>query len=229
MRKKHETGYKYLILDIFWKADPGDLLPIRKVDEERIELTLKELTEREESVIRMRFALGADFHTLKEIGRRYGITGESSRRIEAKALQKLRRPHQKKILETLFRSVLEKRLEQAERAISDLQWESKVLTAQIDSDRSIAGDVIAILGSVGQIRNRKDIVPAPFSDSIDRLELSERSANCLKNANILTIGEIVRKTEPELLRTKNFGRRCLNELKNALAKMGLQPGMQVEF
>ncbi|HHI96476.1 MAG TPA: DNA-directed RNA polymerase subunit alpha [Thermodesulfatator atlanticus] len=62
---------------------------------------------------------------------------------------------------------------------------------------------------------------------IDELELSVRSANCLKNANIRYIGELVQKTESEMLKTKNFGRKSLNELKKVLEKMGLSFGMQI--
>ena len=57
--------------------------------------------------------------------------------------------------------------------------------------------------------------------SVEELELSVRSYNCLKNANIQTIGELVQKTEAEMLRTKNFGRKSLNEIKEILANLGL--------
>lgn len=57
------------------------------------------------------------------------------------------------------------------------------------------------------------------------LELSVRSANCLKNDNIIYIGDLVQKTETEMLRTPNFGRQSLNEIKEVLAKMGLHFGM----
>jgi len=64
--------------------------------------------------------------------------------------------------------------------------------------------------------------------SVDELELSVRSANCLQNANIRTIGELVQRTEAEMLKTKNFGRKSLNEIKEVLQSMGLQLGMKVE-
>jgi DNA-directed RNA polymerase subunit alpha len=64
--------------------------------------------------------------------------------------------------------------------------------------------------------------------SVEELELSVRSYNCLKNANIQTIGELVQKTEAEMLRTKNFGRKSLNEIKEILANMGLSLGMRVD-
>ncbi len=61
--------------------------------------------------------------------------------------------------------------------------------------------------------------------SVEELELSVRSYNCLKNADIRTIGELVRKTEAEMLKTKNFGRKSLNEIKEILQGMGLSLGM----
>lgn len=64
--------------------------------------------------------------------------------------------------------------------------------------------------------------------SVDELELSVRSANCLKNANIHLIGDLVQKTEAEMLKTQNFGRKSLNEIKDILAEMGLTLGMVLE-
>ncbi len=62
---------------------------------------------------------------------------------------------------------------------------------------------------------------------VDELELSVRSANCLKNDNIIYIGDLVQKSEAEMLRTPNFGRKSLNEIKEVLAQMGLTLGMEV--
>jgi DNA-directed RNA polymerase subunit alpha len=64
--------------------------------------------------------------------------------------------------------------------------------------------------------------------SVDELELSVRAANCLENAGIRYIGELVMKSEGEMLKTKNFGRKTLNEIKDILAEMGLHLGMKIE-
>jgi len=64
--------------------------------------------------------------------------------------------------------------------------------------------------------------------SVDELELSVRSANCLQNANIRYIGELVQRTESEMLKTKNFGRKSLNEIKELLGTMDLELGMSIE-
>ena len=63
---------------------------------------------------------------------------------------------------------------------------------------------------------------------VDELELSVRSANCLKNDNIVYIGDLVQKTEAEMLRTPNFGRKSLNEIKEVLTQMGLHLGMEID-
>jgi len=74
--------------------------------------------------------------------------------------------------------------------------------------------------------------PAPLNPNlfktVDELELSVRSANCLQNANIRYIGELVQRSESEMLKTKNFGRKSLNEIKEILASMGLELGMNPE-
>src|SRR5439155_1333105 len=67
-----------------------------------------------------------------------------------------------------------------------------------------------------------------FDKSVEELELSVRSYNCLKNANIRTIRELVQKSEGEMLKTKNFGRKSLNEIKEILHTMGLSLGMKID-
>lgn len=77
-----------------------------------------------------------------------------------------------------------------------------------------------------------DDEPTEFNEnllrSVDELELSVRSANCLKNAEIHKIFQLVQKTENEMLKTKNFGRKSLNEIKEVLSEMGLSLGMKIE-
>ncbi|MEI8179044.1 DNA-directed RNA polymerase subunit alpha [Aestuariivirga sp.] len=68
---------------------------------------------------------------------------------------------------------------------------------------------------------------AALLKKVDELELSVRSANCLKNDNVVYIGDLIQKTEAEMLRTPNFGRKSLNEIKEVLAQMGLHLGMEV--
>ncbi len=78
-------------------------------------------------------------------------------------------------------------------------------------------------------KEEKEEIPKELlHKSIDELELSVRALNCLKNADINLIGELVQKTENELLKTKNFGRKSLMEIKNVLAQLGLSLGMKLE-
>lgn len=76
---------------------------------------------------------------------------------------------------------------------------------------------------------RKDELPfnRNLLRKVDELELSVRSANCLKNDNIIYIGDLVQKTEADMLRTPNFGRKSLNEIKEVLSQMGLSLGMEI--
>jgi len=73
-----------------------------------------------------------------------------------------------------------------------------------------------------------DMVNENLLRSVDELELSVRSANCLKNADIRYIGDLVQKSETEMLKTKNFGRKSLNEIKEILSEMGLSLGMKLD-
>jgi DNA-directed RNA polymerase subunit alpha len=68
---------------------------------------------------------------------------------------------------------------------------------------------------------------ATLNRPVDELELSVRSYNCLKNADIRSIRDLVQKTEPEMLKTKNFGKKSLQEIKEVLAEMGLTLGMDL--
>lgn len=83
---------------------------------------------------------------------------------------------------------------------------------------------------VGQAEEEKDELPfnRNLLRKVEELELSVRSANCLKNDNIVYIGDLVQKTEADMLRTPNFGRKSLNEIKEVLTNMGLHLGMKVE-
>jgi DNA-directed RNA polymerase subunit alpha len=80
----------------------------------------------------------------------------------------------------------------------------------------------------GQDETEKPAFNDNLYRSVEELELSVRSANCLKNAEILKIYQLVQKTENEMLKTKNFGRKSLNEIKEVLAEMGLSLGMKLE-
>jgi len=78
-----------------------------------------------------------------------------------------------------------------------------------------------------EVEEEDELLNENLNRTVEELELSVRSANCLKNANIKYIGELVQKTEAEMLKTKNFGRKSLNEIKEILAEMGLSLGLKI--
>ena len=120
------------------------------------------------------------------------------------------------------------------------------LTMQVETDGSIkAEDAIALAArilqdqlavfinfeepkkAVEETRHPELAFNAALLKKVDELELSVRSANCLTNDNIVYIGDLIQKSEAEMLRTPNFGRKSLNEIKEVLAAMGLHLGMEV--
>lgn len=120
------------------------------------------------------------------------------------------------------------------------------LTMMVETDGSVrAEDAIALAARILQdqlaifinfeepkkpveeMRHPELTFNAALLKKVDELELSVRSANCLKNDNIVYIGDLIQKTEAEMLRTPNFGRKSLNEIKEVLATMGLHLGMDV--
>jgi DNA-directed RNA polymerase subunit alpha len=86
-------------------------------------------------------------------------------------------------------------------------------------------DAVAIAARI--LQDQLQLFNKNLLRKVDELELSVRSANCLKNDNIVYIGDLVQKTEAEMLRTPNFGRKSLNEIKEVLAQMGLHLGMEI--
>lgn len=120
------------------------------------------------------------------------------------------------------------------------------LTLTVETDGSIAAeDAVAYAARILQYQlslfvnfeetfaptQKEEEEQLPFDPNllkkVDELELSVRSSNCLKNDNIIYIGDLVQKTDNEMLKTPNFGRKSLNEIKDALANMGLRFGMEV--
>jgi len=100
-----------------------------------------------------------------------------------------------------------------------------VLEEEDDDEENISWEQ----GDSNDSINEEPIFNSNLLKSVEELELSVRSYNCLKNANIKTIGDLVQKSEQEMLRTKNFGRKSLNEIKEILHGMGLRLGMRVDL
>ncbi len=113
-----------------------------------------------------------------------------------------------------------------EKAVSDAasilmdHFDLLIFIEEPESDEETSSSMVTVTSNPALNEN--------LSRSIDELELSVRAYNCLKNANIKTISDLVQKTEYEMLRTKNFGRKSLNEIKEILVGMGLGFGMRIE-
>jgi DNA-directed RNA polymerase subunit alpha len=97
----------------------------------------------------------------------------------------------------------------------------------VPSAPSASGSAMAPIGGTSEPEANSNQLNRFLLKKVDELELSVRSANCLKNDNIIYIGDLVQKTEAEMLRTPNFGRKSLNEIKEVLASMGLRLGMEI--
>ena len=106
-----------------------------------------------------------------------------------------------------------------------IAYSSKILKQQLDvfiNFEEVEEEIIP------EKQDEPDNINKVLSRSVEDLELSVRSANCLKNAGINTIGELVKKTEAEMLKTKNFGRKSLSEIKDILSEYDLTFGMDIE-
>ena len=106
-----------------------------------------------------------------------------------------------------------------------IAYSAKIIKDQIsvfiNFDEQVSGNMRLGANENGEINEH-------LFKSIDDLELSVRATNCLRSANIATVGELVQKTEADMLKTKNFGRKSLDEIKNMLLSMGLDFGMKVD-
>ena len=117
-------------------------------------------------------------------------------------------------------------------------WTNAAITPQdaIGLASKLVKDHMSIFINFEETPDLPDEVIENYSDprlefldrSVEELELSVRSYNCLKNANIQNLRELVQKTESEMLKTKNFGRKSLNEIKDIMHKMGLSLGMKFD-
>lgn len=208
---------------IFHKVKYGGLAMTPKKMEAVYEV-LKTLNERQQRLLATRFGLdGNKPKTLDEVAVQHEITRERARQIEGKVLRMLRHPSRAKKLEFVAGLVTDDDVDVYCREIKEQeerrQWYAK-LRPEIRAEviQEVARDP-RLLGQTQELSLKYQSEPG--TRSIDDLELSVRSHNCLSNANIRTVGELVKCSAVELLRTKNFGRKSLLEIRDVLATMGL--------
>ena len=106
-----------------------------------------------------------------------------------------------------------------------LTMSAAILRHHLDVFVSYDKDLIEFEASEKQIDQEKEELRKKLNISVNEIELSVRAANCLNNANITTVGELAQKTEAEMLKYRNFGKKSLNEIKAKIQEMGLSLGM----
>ena len=198
---------------IYWRLKTGNW---PYLDAEQIHVVieaLRTLTPREEEILRRHFGIGHVAQTFAQIAQDFSVTGGRVRHIAAKALRKLRHPSRAKQLRFVCGS-----MEQRYRAACLRVTELRAANNQLHKKSAEFAD-----------QNWKaESLHEKLAKSIDALEISVRSYNCLCNANIRTIGDLVSKTASELRNIKYFGRKSLREIEEVLAGMGLSLTMKTE-
>lgn len=177
------------------------------------------LTPRQKLVITSLHGLDGKKETTKiEIAKELGTTFERVRQLEDGAVRKFRTPKRMGELRRFFRSIGE-----MTELIQNLEEEKAVLARENE-------EFLRQLAGKGDRESTDSIDPENSSGlgrKLEELELSVRTANCLQNAELETIGQVIQLSESELLRTKNFGRKSLNELKWALEPLGFFLGTKL--
>ena len=96
-------------------------------------------------------------------------------------------------------------------------------------DRATDADLVEFEQTEKMVDHGREDLRRKLNMSVNEIELSVRAANCLNNANILTVGELAQKTEAEMLKYRNFGRKSLQEIKEKLAELGIALGSKFEL
>ncbi len=181
------------------------------------------LSPREREVVELRFGLtGEAPMSLQEVATKYEVQRERIRQTEAQALRKLRHPKFSKILRFL---ATPRTPQETHDYLADMAYQKERAYWQGELEPGIRervlAEVVSIPGKLEELQELRErdvverygeIAKTPIAD----LELSVRTANCLQNANITNIGGILEKTTSDMLKTKNFGRKSLNEIKEIL-------------
>ncbi len=104
-----------------------------------------------------------------------------------------------------------------------------ILRHHLDVFVSYDKDLLEFEESEKQVDQEREDLRKKLNISVNEIELSVRAANCLNNANITTVGELAQKSESEMLKYRNFGKKSLNEIKDKLADLGLSLGMTIDL
>lgn len=240
------TGYHLLLATIFGRkqrlsfafSNKEDLiteiqngsLPAPLTDEAitTINQALETLSEKEEQIIKLYFGINSEKQTLEQIGKGCGVSRERIRTIKEKALHKLRHPTrtgQLKHIPITWADVLEensvfcRQIEEQQVQIYQMQEQQTQINKEMAQYRQAASILypLSVQAESNENDERAKLLQKPISD----FKLSARNANCLAAANIQTVGDLVAKTEDDMLKYRHYGRKSLNELKAILEEMGL--------
>lgn len=215
---KIKTPEDILVLENIWpwnlalaiykaKSNEAKADVLRSVAPRGLYAALETLSDREQTVLQMRYRDGM---TLEEAGREQNVTRERIRQVEAKALRKLRHPARQSMIQWLTRD--------------EYLELSRLGQAQIESCME------ELRRLVGELKSMLLQEPAPatapnesiLSRPIDELNLSVRSYNCLNRAGVDTIGDVARMSRGQLMRVRNLGRKCMEEIIEKLKELGLE-------
>ncbi len=178
---------------------------------------IKRLGHRQRDVVGLRYGFGRQTHTLAEIGQRLGITSQAVGNIDKLTREQIRKSSEFATADRYMRP-----LSGLTEELRRVDEENVRLRAELER----ACERIEALEN-GILSEEQGSLSGNLFKRVDELELSVRSANCLQNAGIEFIYQLVEKTEADLLKTKNFGRKSLNEIKEILAELGLKLGMRL--
>ncbi len=191
---------------------------------ELIDEVLKTLSQDEQEILQLRFGLsGEKVKTFREMETRFDRSPERIRQMEAKALRELRHPNRAKTLKVAYDLVTDTDVDAYQRGIKEQEdrqrWKKKLYS---EIEREVLRRAATNPRFYSRIESLRHQQSADYdAHSVEELELSVRSTNCLENAGIRTIGELRQRSEAELLKTKNFGRKSLKEIKYVLGGIGI--------
>jgi len=212
-------GYRKLIAVVSGEYE-RHVLPLWSRDIDLVKTMLDELSPRQAETLRLRFGLCDEKpYTLKMVGEKIGITASGVRLHESNALRQLMHSSRIKSFQKLTRPGVDEMLKARDAEITKLKEQLETATQVLMSvKRLIEEERIPVI--------HKELTPI-LTQSVFELPMSSRTYNCVKNCGMKTFGDLVTKTEAEMLHVKNFGRKSLSELKALLEPLGLGFGMKI--
>ena len=216
LQKTYKPGERLSLRDVFHEVGDSIIDKVRSgalawtdIKKNLVHEVLDTLPPKEQRVMGLRFGLdGYDGpKNLNETGQDFGVSRERIRQIEGKALRRLRHPSRSKYL----------------RVLTDLSTDADVKSYHnlVHEQQIRNGWKIELYSEIKQEILNNQVPPEIWSQSVDELEFSLRTTLCLRNLDIRTVSELASLTEMELIRSKNFGRKSLKEVKKALGELNV--------